>query len=172
MHAVNVAQAILKAPSRRHLLLAAACITAPEILTACSSSDSGQSAARALRTPGAHPAGTAPPQCMTWCVRPPWPTRATTRNAGASRSPRSRSRSRPTSRAAAQLWVLRTIISLCRWVAQRRTWCIPHWPLDFMPIRPCILPGTVAFTWKSSPRRGGSRPVSGDCRASMYSRRL
>ena len=43
---------------RRQLLLAAACATATPSLMACSSRDAEQSAARALRTPGAPPTGT------------------------------------------------------------------------------------------------------------------
>lgn len=40
-------------PSRRRLLLATACVTTAPTLTACSSSDTVQPAARALREPGA-----------------------------------------------------------------------------------------------------------------------
>ncbi|MEO6018374.1 MAG: Tat pathway signal protein [Polaromonas sp.] len=46
-------------PSRRQLLLAAACVTTPPSLTACSSSDTEQNAARALRTPGVPSSGMA-----------------------------------------------------------------------------------------------------------------
>lgn len=46
-------------PSRRQLLLAAAGVAAAPTLTACSSSDTVQSVARALRQPGAQSAGTA-----------------------------------------------------------------------------------------------------------------
>ena len=47
--------------SRRKLLLAAACVTAPPALTACSQGDAEQDAARALRTPWAQFSGTANP---------------------------------------------------------------------------------------------------------------
>ena len=49
---MHVSPASPQAPSRRQLLLAAACVTAPPTLTACSSGDAEQSAARAFRTPG------------------------------------------------------------------------------------------------------------------------
>ena len=53
-----------KRPSRRQLLLAAACVTAAPTLTACSSSDTVQPVARALRKPEAPPSPKATPALL------------------------------------------------------------------------------------------------------------
>ena len=57
IHDVSSSPASPESPSRRQVLLAGACISAPPALTACSAGDAEQSAARALRTPGSQSSG-------------------------------------------------------------------------------------------------------------------
>ena len=97
------------------------------------------------------------PQILAATAAPPWRLRATTRSAGAFKSPTSQHSLRLTLRVVVLPSILTTITCLCLWVAPPGTSCTPLWPFGWVALS--VVAASVLFAWLFNLGQGSVIPV-------------